>query len=198
MLFFLEKTYFKIILDLLNTLQRFNFIPVNIILKSSDTKKSKSITFNTLSDAQNYYFVNTQNSVNCAFGNNIYLNTLTLNCDLLGQTVSYNVNDASVSVGITKATSTPQNAYYTKVIENQISKIKTLFKTYTNTYAYVLNSSNYGIDDFYSACYAVIGWTNDVLVDDTYRVIYKYNLFDLKSQEISPTDYQTISKIVLY
>ena len=77
-----------------------------------------------------------------------------------------------------------------------IEKLTEIFNTYTKIYTYINTTRGINIEDYYSACYTVPNWAKDVMSTNTYNVLLKYNLFELKSQAIEKTDLDLINKIL--
>jgi hypothetical protein len=113
------------------------------------------------------------------------------NTDIDFQT--YNVSNTAV---IRKRSLERLNFYNERFTSNQKATLEKFLKTYSNIYNYIANTRDDSSGDYYSACYAQKLWADDLLAKNNYETILKYNLFELKTQNISKAEKKVIDVII--
>lgn len=197
---YLEASYYKIIIDLLKTLKKYNFTADNIRLRVRNytTNRTENITYSNLESIQNYYkqYSEISNVINCEFGNDIYLDNIDFNSLLYNTDISFAIKDVANDLIMRRKHLNNLNNYNTRFTDNQKSTLEKYLKIYSNIYSFISNTRDDSSGDYYSPCYAVPGWANDLLAKNNYDVIFKYNLFELKNQNISRSDMKAVNRIL--
>ena len=187
---YLEKIYYKTIIDLLNTMSNYNFKPNTIVLKVSDVNSGKLLDnrFSDLNSIRNYYIQNGEINMSgniCGLGDTILLNTFFLTSEIFNSNITYYIIDASGNFKIQKKYNETLSTYDSRFIQNQYDKIVDLLTKYTKIYSFIEQTKDFVYAESYSACYAVKGWTEDGASKMNYDVFFKYNLFDLNIATIN-------------
>ena len=196
----IEKILYKIIVDLIITLQKYNITvkQLNVKVKSYVDLKTNQQPHMNMSYIFNAYNALTSNkNIDCEVGNDIYIDMIKLESAINSISVEYTITDIldniSISVKCLNVLSNSDTLYLLNQ-QTQIYKLLTMYKT---IYNYVYNYSKYISAEFYSPCYAMSGWSLDSISDNKISIINRYNLYEIDINTIDNYEDKKIIKNIL-
>lgn len=190
---YLEKIYFKTIIDLLRVVSKFDFTMSNIsIIKNDRTlgkTKSLSYSFEELVQIYNYTI-----GSSCELGDDYYIDSLMLDSSLFSTDVRFNIFSVTDNLTVQHTSLTKLDNFQKSILNFKFEKLKILFGQYGNVYRYIKNLRGSSIESYYSKCYADLLWSSDKMSNVDYSLFLKYNVFDLGTS-ISYEDKTLLEKI---
>jgi len=193
---YLERIYYKIITDLFNTLIKLDFLIDGVSIYTQDITTHKiSLLDHTLKSLQ--LFIGSNGILNsCDLGNNIYLNKLKLTTRLIQSDIQFSIFDVIGSVVINSDSILSLSVFENQIKLNKVNTLTSLLNVYRKVYLYIVNMRTDSSDSYYSKCYADKFWADDLISTGNYELFLKYNVFDLKSQEIPPKELSILKTIL--
>lgn len=196
----IEKILYKIIVDLISTLTKYNINTTSVNVKLKPYYNTKTVQTHITDMSILYSTYNTLNNdktIDCQFGNIIFIDTMNLNSNINNLNVSYIANNlidnTSLNIKNNKYLSSLDQTY----VNNQESKISQLITNYKKMYSYINTYKDTIVEEFYSPCYATPGWTVDYLSDNKLSTINKYNLYEIDLKTLTNYEEVRIIKNIL-
>ncbi len=192
----IEYILYKIIIDLLKTMNLYNLELENLDLVVLQDSKVYRKTFNTIGEFSNYYVAN---NFECLSGNMFYIDNLKLKTILNNKYINYNITDLinnykiyvkydlTLDVNINKTT-----------LNNLYNTLTKLVSIYKSSYDYIKKLNLIDESTYYSSCYSVKNWSLDKEQFNKLFEIFKlYNIYTVNVNSIENNEHIRIIKNIL-